>query len=154
MGLSVYGTASILALSFMALMLYLALFERSLDYRIEPPPDEPLESERFLRMLGALANGEVHRETGVEVLTNGEAYYEAELQAIAEARHSVNLEAYIFHPGELTKRFLSGLLERAQHGVAVRIVLDSVGSFVTGASYFRDLAAAGGQVAFYHPIRW
>jgi cardiolipin synthase len=90
----------------------------------------------------------------VEVLTNGEAYYEAELEAIAKAEHSVNLEAYIFRKGEVTRRFLAALAERARAGVQVNVVLDAVGSFATWRRYFDDLATAGGRVFFYHPIRW
>jgi cardiolipin synthase len=154
MDLSAYGVASLLALSFLALMLFLALFEPGLAYRIDTPPDEGLGSDKFLRLLGGLTNGEVHRDTAVEVLTNGDVYFEAELEAIAKARHSVNLEAYIFHKGRVASRFVESLSERARAGVKVRLVLDSVGSFSTTDAFLAPLREAGGQVAFYHPIRW
>ena len=143
-----------IALAFLAFLLFLALFEPGLPYKIAALPAAGLDSDKFLRMLGALANGEVHRETAIEVLTNGEAYFEAELRAIEAARHSVNLEAYIFHEGKVTSRFVSTLAERARNGVEVRLVLDGVGSFSTRPAYFEELTAAGGRVAFYHPIRW
>lgn len=154
MELTAYGVVSVVAVSFLALMLFLALFEPGLAYRIDAPPDEGLASDKFLRMLGGLANGEVHRDTSVEVLANGDVYFEAELAAIAKATHSVNLEAYIFHEGRVTRPFVETLTERARAGVRVRMVLDSVGSFNTSQGYFEALRAAGGQVAFYHPIRW
>jgi cardiolipin synthase len=154
MELTLYGVASVVALAFLALMLFLALFEPGLPYRIETPPDEGLDSEKFLRMLGALANGEVHREARVDVLTSGEVYFEAELDAIRKATHSVNLEAYIFHEGKVTRPFVEALAERARAGVEVRLVLDSVGSLTTSDAYFAELRKAGGRVAFYHPIRW
>jgi cardiolipin synthase len=90
----------------------------------------------------------------VEVLTNGEVFYEAELEAIRAARESVNIEAYIFQKGELTKRFVDALAERARAGVKVRLVLDAIGSFATWESYFKELCAAGGRVCWYHPLRW
>jgi cardiolipin synthase len=70
------------------------------------------------------------------------------------ARHSVNLEAYIFQKGEVARKFIEALAERARAGVEVRMTLDAIGSFATWNSYFKDLRAAGGRVVWYHPFRW
>jgi cardiolipin synthase len=154
MELTILGVASMAALAFMAFMLFLALFEPGLPYTIARAPQAPLESEPYLRMLAALANGEVHRDTVVEVLRNGDTYFDAELAAIAQARHSVHLEAYIFQKGEVTRRFVEALAARAREGVEVRLTLDNVGSFTTPYAYFAPLTEAGGKVAYYHPLRW
>jgi cardiolipin synthase len=135
-------------------MLFLAFFEPPLPYRICDPPSHAPDSPEFLRTLGALSGAQVHHRCRVEVFSNGEAYYPAELEAIRQARHSVNLEAYIFQKGEVTRRFLEALTERAAAGVKVNLVLDAVGSLATWESYFAGLRAAGGRVFFYHPIRW
>lgn len=142
------------AIAFLSLMLLLALFEPPLPYRVSAPPSHAPDTEEFLRTLAALTGAQVHRRCRVEVLTNGEVFYAAELEAIAKAQHSINLEAYIFKKGEVTRRFLSALAERARAGVQVNLVLDALGSFATWKGYFNELAAAGGRVFFYHPIRW
>lgn len=49
---------------------------------------------------------------------------------------------------------LAALTERAAAGVEVRVIVDAIGSFETRASYFDTLRAAGGQMQWYHPIRW
>jgi phosphatidylserine/phosphatidylglycerophosphate/cardiolipin synthase-like enzyme len=46
---------------------------------------------------------EVLGQNSIEVLTNGSSFYEAELEAIGGARHSVQLEAYIFQTGEIAE---------------------------------------------------
>jgi len=143
-----------LAIAFLLLMLYFALFEKGLPYRVGRPPSDPLESERFRRTLSALAGSTMYAANQVQVLANGEVFYEAELQAIREARDSIHLEAYIFQRGEVTRRFLQALAERAAAGVAVHVVLDAVGCFLTTRGYLAPLIQAGGHVAFYHPIRW
>ena len=143
-----------LAIAFLLLMLYFALFEAGLPYRVGRPPSDPLESERFRRTLSALAGSSLHAGNRVQVLANGEVFYEAELHAIREARDSIHLEAYIFQRGEVTRRFLEALAERAAAGVAVHVVLDAVGCFLTTRGYLAPLIQAGGHVAFYHPIRW
>jgi cardiolipin synthase len=142
------------AIAFLGLMLFLALFEPPLPYRLGAAPSHGPDAEEFLRVLAALSGAQVQRRCRVEVLTNGEVYYEAELAAIAQARHSINLEAYIFKKGEVTRRFLAALTERARAGVQVNLVLDAVGSFATWRGYFNDLRTAGGRIFFYHPIRW
>jgi cardiolipin synthase len=142
------------AIAFLLLMLYFALFERGLPYRVGRPPADPLDSQPFRLTLSALAGSELQPANKVEVLTNGEVFYEAELQAIREAKDSIHLEAYIFQRGEVARRFLEALAERARAEVQVRVVLDAVGCFLTTRKYLAPLTEAGGHVEFYHPIRW
>jgi cardiolipin synthase A/B len=142
------------AIAFLLLMLYFALFEPGLPYRVGRPPADPVDSKPFRLTLSALAGSPLQPGNRVDVLTNGEVFYEAELQAIREAQDSVHLEAYIFQRGEVTRRFLEAVAERARAGVAVRIVLDAVGCFLTTRKYLAPVTEAGGYVEFYHPIRW
>jgi cardiolipin synthase A/B len=145
---------TISGIALQALLLILALFEPGLEYRITDPPSCPLDSEEFTRMLAVLAEAEPHSGTAVQVLTNGDQFYEAELEAIAAAKSHICLEAYIFQKGEIATRFIRTLTERARAGVKVRIVLDAVGSFNTWRHTFRELTAAGGEVHWYMPFRW
>ena len=137
-----------------ASLLVLALFAPDLPYEVSDAETFEIESPEFRRMLEALTDAQLRRPSRVEVLTNGEVYYEAELEAISKAERSVNLEAYIFQRGEVAGRFVSALTERARAGVEVKLVLDAVGSFASWESYFRELMAAGGRVGWYHPLRW
>ena len=154
MHLSGFEILAILAIGFQSFLLFLALFEPTLRYKVSKPPSAPLDSDQFDRILATLADSALHKCTSIEVLTNGEAFYEAELQAISQAKRSVNLEAYIFQKGEVTRRFVDALTERARAGVKVNIVLDAIGSFATWNSYFKELKEAGGRVEWYHGFKW
>ncbi|HEX8184452.1 MAG TPA: phospholipase D-like domain-containing protein [Blastocatellia bacterium] len=154
MDLSAFNVIAIISIAFLALMLFLALFEPGLRYKIRATPSVPIDSEEFVRILGALADAQVHSHNEIEVLTNGEVFYEAELEAISRARHSINIEAYIFQKGKIAHRFIEALTERAKAGVRVNIVLDAIGSFATWNSYVKPLCDAGGRVEWYHPIKW
>jgi cardiolipin synthase A/B len=145
---------TIIGIALEVLMLVLALFEPGLEYRIAEPPTCPLDSDEFTRMLSVLSEAEPYSDTSIQVLTNGDQFYEAELDAIAKATNHVCLEAYIFQKGEIAGRFIRALTERARAGVKVRIVLDALGSFNTWRRTFRDLIAAGGEVHWYMPLRW
>ena len=94
-----YLVLSWIGLAFLSLMLFLALFEPSLPYRISKRPPLPLDSNQFRRLVAALGSGSFHPRNKIDVLANGEVYYPSELAAIREATHSVNIEAYIFKEG-------------------------------------------------------
>jgi cardiolipin synthase A/B len=145
---------ALIAIVLQALTLILALFEPSLAYRVQEAPPEGLDSEDFLRVLGILCGAQVHRDTQVQVLANGEVFYESELEAIRAARQHVHLEAYIFQRGEIARRFIEALTDRARAGVDVRVVLDGIGSFNMWRHNFRDLLNAGGRVEWFQPLRW
>lgn len=149
-----FQVIAILAIVAQGLLLFLALFEPTLRYKISHPPKDSLDSDRFAHILSTLADSSIHRNTVVEVLTNGEVFYEAELEAIRQAKRSINIEAYIFQKGEVTRRFLEALTERARAGVRVNMVLDAIGSFATWNRYLRPLTDAGGRVAWYHGFKW
>jgi cardiolipin synthase len=130
---------AIVAIIVLSFLLFLALFEPGLDYRISTKAEAALDSEEFMCQLEAVTDAKLHRRSRVEVLTNGEVYYAAELAAIRAAEKSINLEAYIFQKGEVARKFVEALTERASAGVEVRLVLDAIGSFATWDSYFKEL---------------
>src|SRR5258705_5118689 len=88
---------SIIAIVITVVLLLLVLFEPGLDYHVTAP-DYPLNSDEFLCLLGALSDAQVHRDSRIEVHTNGSTLYEAQLEAINGTKHSIHLEAYIFRP--------------------------------------------------------
>jgi cardiolipin synthase len=141
------------AIVIVAVLILLVLFEPGLDYHITAP-QHPIDSDEFLCVVGALADAHVRRDSHVEVLTNGSTFYEAELEAIRNARRSVNLEAYIFRKDGIGRRFVEALTERARAGVKVNLVVDAIGSFSTSDGTFDELRKAGGRVCWYQPIRW
>src|SRR5205814_3196337 len=84
-GFVVIATLAILA---QALVLFVAFFDPGLRYHVAPARTESLDSPEFLYMLEALTDSKVNRRTSMKVLTNGEAYYPAELDAIHAAQRS------------------------------------------------------------------
>ena len=154
MHFSAFEVLAGISIAFLLLMLVLALFEPALRYKISSPLSVGIGSVDFVRMLASLSNAAVHTDNRIDVLTNGEVFYEAELEAIKAAKHSVNMEAYIFQKGRVASRFIDGLVDRAEAGVRVNLVIDAVGSFATWNSYIKRLRDAGAKVERYHPIRW
>jgi cardiolipin synthase A/B len=90
----------------------------------------------------------------VEVLPEGRVFYPRMLEDIGRARHSVHIMQYGFQPGVIGDQFVSLFSSKAQDGVAVRIVVDALGSHAyTGSrAMFKALAAAGVETMFHDLI--
>ena len=149
----VFNILAYAAIALMLFLLFLVLFEPGLMYRAEPV-DCDVASDRFLCLLGAATDAQVHRNSNMEIFVGGDAFYAAELEAVRAAKQSIHIERFIFHPSEIGDRYLDALCERAKAGVKVRLVVDWIGCFVTPDKYFNRLREAGGQVGWYQPFRW
>src|SRR5882762_8618602 len=150
---SLGGVLSGAAVVVVAVLFFLLLFEPGLPYRFTPPR-HPIDSRQFVNFLSALLNARLFSPGEVRVLNSGASIYEAELAAIRGAKRSIHLEAYLFLRGKIAGEVLAALIERARADVAVRLVLDRIGSFATPNRYFAELRAAGGRVFWYQPIAW
>lgn len=153
MDLTAFHLLSFAAIVVVIALLSVLLFEPGLAYRIDGDLP-PCDSHASRGLVAALVDSPVMPATGVEVLTNGQAFYPAQLRAIEAARRGIHLEAYVFHRSAIADRFLAALQACARAGVKVRLVIDAVGSLATPDSYFAGLRRAGGEVAWYQPVRW
>jgi cardiolipin synthase len=131
----------------------LDFFGPSIPYSMHQDNDFALDSEEFVQFLSLVTDGAVRRSR-ITRLHNGAEFYPAELEAIRRAKHAINLEFYEFHQGRMADEMLQVLTERARAGVEVRLIIDALGTFATHTRYFAELQAAGGQMHWYHPLRW
>ena len=88
----------------------------------------------------------------VRLLRDGAQAFPAMLEAIESAEDEILVEFYWITPDIVGKRFRDALTERANDGVAVRVVYDSLGSSGVTAEWWRPLLEAGGEVWEYHAI--
>src|SRR6188474_209928 len=139
-------------LAFIAWFVLVLLFTPRIDYHVTVPlrPD----SDDFVYVLQSACQASIHHHNRVDIFTNGAQFYPAMRDAILSAEMSVNLEAYIFQPGEAADMIVEAMIARAQTGVEVRVVLDAIGSSYLRNSAARRLAAHGCRVAFYQPVTW
>ena len=130
-------------MAFIAWLALVLLFTPRIDYHVTTPlrPD----SDDFLHVIQSTCQAAIHRHNRVEILTNGAQFYPAMRDAIRAAEASVNLEAYIFQPGDAADMLIDAMVERAQAGVEVRVVLDAIGSSRHARRAARRLRDAGCQ---------
>ena len=91
-----------------------------------------------------------------KLLACGTDCFTAILKAIGDAKKHIHLEYYIFEPDIIGTQFRDALIERANAGIKVRLLLDAIGSASIGNKFLKPLLDAGAEVAFFHRthIRW
>src|SRR6266508_1113612 len=102
------------------------------------------------RSLDAFGTAMVPGNTA-ELLKNGDEIFPAMTNAIRQAQKTVNLETYIFQPDEAGRQFADAMIEAAQCGVEVRLLIDAWGSKLGD---LRDrIEKAGIRWRKYRPVR-
>jgi cardiolipin synthase len=111
--------------------------------------DDPAFLDSVVGLTGTFLDG-----NRVDLLNNGDEFYPEMLRAIAAAKHSITIEAYIYWAGAIGLQFAHALADRAREGVIVKILLDAVGSSNIGTEILETLEAGGCQLAWFNPIKW
>jgi cardiolipin synthase len=124
--------------------------------RVSLPDDEgaPAMGAELASLAQATSGLPASTATGARLLVDGGATYEALLESVRGARHHVHLEYYIFAADHTGTALRDALAERARAGVAVRLLLDAVGSGACPRRFFQPLLDAGGELAWFHPMHF
>jgi cardiolipin synthase A/B len=109
-------------------------------------------SDGFAAGVATFLNDPLFRGGQATLLQNGDAFYPAMLQAIHDARDTINFETYIFEPDEIGQQFLDAFKERARAGVEVRLLVDGFGAKKLKRRYRDDLTKAGVKVQRFRPL--
>ncbi len=138
--------------AFVAWLIVATLFTPHIPYHIEEDIDAL--SDHFVHVLESICQTHLEPGNRVDILTNGDTFYPAMLDAIRQARETVNMECYIFKKGVIGDQFIDVLCERAKAGVRVTLVMDAIGSFGAYHKAKKPLKAAGARVAAYQRFKW
>jgi cardiolipin synthase len=120
----------------------------------EPPGDGPVEEIVELSKLAQAMTGLAPTTAGeVRLLVDGAAKFDALLADVRQATVHIHLEYYIYDTDQNGTALRDALAERARDGVKVRLLLDAVGSAKASRAFFAPLLDAGGELAWFHPMR-
>ncbi len=73
-------------------------------------------------------------------------------EAIDSAQSSIHLEFFIWKDDAIGQTLLASLIRAARRKVAVRLLLDEVGSWSLQQRFFRELEAAGGNWSWFSSV--
>lgn len=113
---------------------------------------ERLRAADPVRAVEALLGVPATRGNHVQVLQNGEEIFPAMLEAIADARRTVDLLTYAWWTGEITEQVAEALAERARAGVRVRVVVDAIGGWAMPDEQAELLSEAGVEFRRFRPM--
>ena len=87
----------------------------------------------------------------VRLLQNGAEFFPALIAALDAAQHEIHLETYIFNADASGEAVRDALMRAARRGVAVRVLVDAVGSRELPPGWRDALASAGVELMAYRP---
>lgn len=87
----------------------------------------------------------------IRLLRSGIEYFPALEQAIQAAQQEIYLQAYIYEADVTGIRIGNALINAAQRGVSVNVLLDGFGSKDLSKRYIRKLRDGGVKLMFYRP---
>lgn len=122
-------------------------FELLQTDRHEPSAEMPLS-----RAISRVGSAPLRAGNRLTLLQNGPATYEDWLSAIAQAKHWVHLENYIFQNDSIGHTFAEALAERARAGVKVRVIYDWWGSLDVPNRFWKRMRQQGIDVRVINPL--
>ena len=114
-------------------------------------PVETTIAETF-RAIAALTWSSVTEGNRVQIIQNG-AFFDALLADAAAARHSIHLETFLWHNGDVSDRVGDALAACAGRGINVRVLVDQRGAAQTSSSVWARLRKAGVDFRVHHRLR-
>ena len=90
----------------------------------------------------------------VDFLTDGYQFFLSLLRDIGKAKHHIHIDIYIFEDDALGRLVADALIDRARHGVEVRVVYDDVGCWSVKQPFFEQMREAGIEVVPFLPVRF
>jgi cardiolipin synthase A/B len=108
------------------------------------------------RAIGVLTGRPPRLGNKVAMLRNGDEAYPPMLEAIAAAKVSIAFSSYIFEADDTGMKFIAALKAAQARGVAIRVIVDGIGSGYWYSSAYRRLTVEGIPTArFMHTwIPW
>ncbi len=140
----------LVAAAVVAFLLMLAQDQETLKIRSAVTADDP----RHSAYVAALVGGALTRGNRYDVLTNGDQFFPAMLEAIRNAKRRISFETYIYDNGQVADQFTAALEEALHRGVHVNLVVDSVGGSGMKPEDIKRLEAAGGKIGSFHSLKW
>jgi len=156
-----HPTAAIAWVLFILLVPYIALptfltfgSRKQARPRAQPlltAPEPPSHTSWAIRTAQALGQPAPLDHRDLHIHPNGHAALNALWRVIAGATHTIDLCTFIVGPDAVGREVVARLAAKAKAGVAVRLMIDGLGSLMGGRPDLAPLTDAGGQVTVFVP---
>ena len=90
----------------------------------------------------------------VQVFTDGYSMYQELFRRIANAKHHIHLEFYIFENDAVGRLLRDLLIDKAREGVSVRLLYDDVGCWDVNPMFYDEMLCEGIEVRSFLKVRF
>ncbi|QWG87029.1 cardiolipin synthase [Bacillus mycoides] len=94
------------------------------------------------------------RQSDFRLYTYGNDLYDALFTDIKQAKHHVHVLFFIVKSDDISRTFLKLLIDKAQEGIEVRLLLDRFGSHYLSKEAIYSLQKHGVSVSFCHKVKF
>lgn len=94
------------------------------------------------------------RQSDFHLYTYGKDLYDALFTDIKQAQHHIHILFFIVKNDKISREFLKLLIDKAQEGIEVRLLLDRFGSHYLSNEAIRSLRKHGVSFSFCHKIKF
>lgn len=145
----------VVTLPWLAVPVYLTFGTRKLQPRLAgatAPRHMALENTPLGRLLDSAAVSPLRSGHAVQWHADGEAAHRALMHILEHARHRLDISLFLLRDDAAGRAFCDALVARAADGVAVRLLIDGVGSFLLRRPFIARLQEAGVAVTWFIPL--
>lgn len=122
--------------------------------RYQVPTDLSVDDPRFPHVISSVLSSPMLPGNDVTTLLNGDEIFPAMLDAIRAAESTITFETFVYWSGDIGTEFTDALIERANAGVEVHVILDAVGSNKIDKTYLKQMEDAEVQIVVYNRLKW
>jgi len=123
--------------------------EESAPGQTGTPSGDPSEVLQRLQTIGSLP---LVKGNSAKLLADGEATFDAILDAISGAEQYILIQFYIFREDGIGTTFRDALVAKAQAGVAVFLLLDNYGSMGLSSGFIESMEREGIKVQYFMDV--
>ncbi|HEY0550584.1 MAG TPA: phospholipase D-like domain-containing protein, partial [Verrucomicrobiae bacterium] len=113
-----------------------------------------VEDVAFRESVGHLVNAPLLPGNKITTLINGDQIFPAMFESIRGAKKTITMENFIFRTGKLSAQLVPLLVEKAQSGVKVHLIMDSMGCSKLEQPELERLEKAGVKFVKYNRTEW
>ena len=105
--------------------------------------------EHLRRRLEGLLGIPATEGNELTLLRNGDQIFPAMLEAIREAKETIDFLTFVYWKGDIAQEMAMALAERARNGVVVRVLIDAIGGRLIDNQLIDHMSDCGVQVEWF-----
>ncbi|MCT4607228.1 MAG: cardiolipin synthase [Marinisporobacter sp.] len=114
--------------------------------------DESFVKRRLISLILNNSKSPFTVNNHLKVLTNGNETFSSIIASLKLAKHHIHLEYFIIKDDSIGSVIKKILIQKAQSGVIVRVIYDSVGSWQLSKNYLSEMKDAGVHIYGFSPV--